>query len=383
MALRVEWISQLQQVSISRWNALCADDNPFLRHEFLESLESSGSLRADLGWKARHLLLWRDDRLIGASPCYQKMNSHGEFVFDFRWADAWERAGGRYYPKLLSAIPYSPVTGSRLLVAEHEDAVMVRAQLRDAMTQHCSDHEWSSAHINFLTAAEHAELRPDDEMWLARSDWQYHWRHQGYASFDEFLAALSAKKRKNIRQERARFTSDEWKIERLVGAAITPDVMADVYRFYSSTFQMKGNHPALTPEFFDRLLQLMPESVMIVLATWRGTRVAASWFMQGGGRLYGRYWGSSVAVSGLHFECCYYQGIEHCIAEGLQVFEPGAQGEHKIARGFLPTQTFSRHYIADAGFRIAIADYLRREAEHQQRYGEMLLTHSPYRDQGE
>ncbi len=377
---RIEWLNRIADVSAAQWNALLGDDHPFLRHEFLHALEASGSLRADLGWRTQHLLLWNGPQLVAAAPCYLKTNSHGEFVFDWSWADAWARAGRRYYPKLLCAVPYSPVTGPRLLMAADVDHVDLRSRLLNVMMQRCADEGWSGAHINFLPAGEDATADLDRLGWLARGDWQFHWHNAGYETFDDFLVALSAKKRKNIRQERRRFCDASWRIERLRGDAIDTTTLDDIYRFYSYTFQFKGNVPALTRGFFERLLQTMPQSVLAVVASYCGERIAAAFCLQSHDVLYGRYWGSSEEVPGLHFECCYYQGIEHCIELGLQRFEPGAQGEHKIARGFLPTRTYSRHYLVDPGFRAAIADYLQREAVHQQRYGEELMRHSPYRD---
>jgi predicted N-acyltransferase len=378
MREHIQWLGDIGGVSAAAWNALLDDDHPFVRHEFLHALEASGSLRPELGWHPQHLLLWHDGQLVAAAPCYVKTNSHGEFVFDWNWAEAWQRAGHDYYPKLLCAVPYSPVTGPRLL-AVGADAPTLRAKLLAAMQARCRDEGWSGAHINFLAGDEDAapSLQRD---WLARFDWQFHWQHRGYAGFDDFLGALSAKKRKNIRQERARFRAPAWKIERVGGDAIDAAMMDDIYRFYACTFQMKGNVPALTRAFFERLRATMPEALLAVVGYRDGERVGAAFCLQGAGSLYGRYWGCSEDVPGLHFECCYYQGIEHCIERGLSRFEPGAQGEHKIARGFLPVRTHSRHFLVDAGFRTAIADYLRREAVQQQRYGEMLTMHSPYRE---
>jgi uncharacterized protein len=377
---RIEWLKRIADVPAAQWNALLSVDHPFLRHEFLHALEASGSLRADLGWRAQHLLLWKGAQLVAAAPCYLKTNSHGEFVFDWSWAEAWERAGRRYYPKLLCAVPYSPVTGPRLLVANDDDGVELREGLLKALMQRCADEGWSGAHINFLPADEDGTKGLERLGWLARSDWQFHWRNTGYSGFDDFLVALSAKKRKNIRQERARFSDPSWRIQRLRGDAIDKETLDDIYRFYSYTFQCKGNVPALTRKFFELLLATMPRSVLAVVASRDGERIGAAFCLQSHDTLYGRYWGSSEEVPGLHFECCYYQGIEHCIELGLKRFEPGAQGEHKIARGFLPTRTYSRHYLVDPGFRAAIADYLEREAAHQQRYGEELMQHSPYRE---
>ena len=378
---RTQWLDSIDQVDAAQWNALLPDDHPFVRHEFLAALEQSGSLRAELGWRAHHLLLWDAGRLIGAAPCYRKANSHGEFVFDWNWAEAYESAGAHYYPKLLCAVPYSPVTGPRLLCSPDADAAHIRGQLIRAMRMHCDRNAWSSAHLNFADADAAGDAAFESEGWLRRFDWQYHWRNRGYRHFDEFLAALVSKKRKNIRQERARFSDAGWRIERLPGARIDAALLDELYGFYAGTFIAKGNVPALTRQFFQALIERLPQSVLAIVASRDGERIGAAFCLQSATTLYGRYWGCSEDVPGLHFECCYYQGIEHCIESGRQVFEPGAQGEHKIARGFLPTRMHSRHYLRDAGFRKAVARYLVEEAAHQERYCEQLLAHSPYRDQ--
>ncbi len=379
MLERIEWLDRIGSVSAADWNALVPDAHPFVQHEFLHAIEDSGSLRADLGWRAQHLLLWHEKSLVGAAPCYVKMNSHGEFVFDWNWAEAWQRAGGHYYPKLLCAVPYSPVTGPRLLAAAGDDRGAIQNRLIAVLTDRCQHERWSSAHINFMHADDANLVELDRSGWLPRSDWQYHWSNRGYADFDAFLAALTAKKRKNIRQERARVAGPQWRLERLRGDQIDPAVMDDIYRFYAYTFQFKGNVPALTREFFERLRTTMPQALLAVIASRDGERIGAAFCLQSHDTLYGRYWGCSEDVPGLHFECCYYQGIEHCIEQGLQRFEPGAQGEHKIARGFLPTRTLSRHYLRDPEFRSAVAKYLLHDAAQQQQYGAMLLEHSPYR----
>lgn len=379
MTHRIEWLDAIAQVSAERWNRLLPMANPFVRHEFLHALEHTGSLRRDLGWRAHHLLLWQGESLVGAAPCYLKANSHGEFVFDWNWAEAYERAGGRYYPKLLCAVPYSPVSGPRLLAGAGADRQQIQRELLDAMRLHCDAHSWSSAHVNFCLDDE-ADLASGLGVdWLSRFDWQYHWRNPGYADFDSFLAALSSKKRKNIRQERARFRGEGWQIERHTGSDIDAGLLDDIYRFYAATFVAKGNVPALTREFFSVLVARMPECVLAVVASHNDERIAAAFFLQGAQTLYGRYWGCSEEIPGLHFECCYYQGIEHCIEQRLQDFEPGAQGEHKIARGFLPVRVHSRHYVRDAGFRTALAEHLKIEARHQEHYRALLMQHSPFR----
>ena len=308
--------------------------------------------------------------LRGAAPCYLKGNSHGEFVFDQSWAAAYERHGLPYYPKLLCAVPYSPVTGPRLL--DGGDPA-IRQALLDALRLQTDALGLSSAHINF-------HRQPiDDPHWLPRFDWQFHWHNPGWQGFDDFLAALSSKKRKNIQQERRQVVRAGIRVERLTGSSLTSEACTAMFEFYLDTFQRKGNFPALTEAFFDLLRTTLGEQLMLALA-WHGDRcIAGALFLYDSDTLYGRYWGCHEEWPGLHFELCYYQGIEFCLERGIPHFEPGAQGEHKLARGFLPTRTHSSHYLRDARFREAVADALQREAHWLDQYRDELMTHSPYR----
>lgn len=371
MAIAVRWLDRIAAVPAAHWNALRDDDHPLVAHAFLDAIEQSGSLRRELGWRAEHLTLWRGEELVAAAPAYRKVNSHGEFVFDFAIADAYERSLGDYYPKRLVAVPYSPVTGPRLLARSADD----RRALVDALAADVRDRRWSSAHANFLPESECAAFADD---WLPRCDWQFHWHNRGYRDFADFLAALEAKKRKNIRQERARLVREGWRFERRQGHQIDPPLLDFLHRCYAGTFADKGNTAALTPAFFARICADLPRQTLAVIGYRRGEPLACAFLLQDSTTLYGRYWGCIEDAPGLHFETCYYQGIEHAIAQRLQRFEPGAGGEHKIARGFLPVRTHSRHYFAHPGFRAAIADYLRREAVQLERYREMVMKHSPY-----
>lgn len=371
MSVTVRWLDRIAAVPVADWDALHGGDHPFVAHAFLDALEQSGSLRRDLGWRAEHLTLWRDDRLVAAAPSYRKDNSHGEFVFDFAFADAYERSIGAYYPKRLVAVPYSPVPGPRLLACTVAD----RRALVDLLAADTRDRGWSSAHVNFLPETECAAF---DDDWLPRFDWQFHWHNRGYRDFEDFLDALTAKKRKNIRQERARLARNGWRFERRAGSDLCSHDIDFIHHCYIRTFADKGNTPALTRGFFERIVRDLPTRTLAVFASRGDEPLACAFLLQSDTTLYGRYWGCLEDAPGLHFETCYHQGIEHAIARGLQVFEPGAQGEHKIARGFLPVRTHSRHHFAHAGFRLAIADYLQREAQHLERYREAVLRHSPY-----
>jgi len=363
---------RLDEIPAAAWNALDGATHPFARHEFLSGLERHGCVREALGWSAHHVALWRGDELVAATPCYEKTNSHGEFVFDFAWAQAYERIGLDYYPKLLVAIPYSPITGPRFLGS-------ARTELARALVEIAKRHRSSSIHANFLREDDDAALAA--EGWLARGDFQFHWVNDGWRTFDEFLAALSGKRRKSIRQERAKIAREGYSVELRDGRTLTDDDLDFAYLCYARTFADKGNYPALTRAFFGHLARAMPEQLVIAFASREGERVAMALFLRGERTLYGRYWGATEYVPGLHFECCYYVGIEYCLANGIARFEPGAQGEHKLPRGFLPQRTHSRHWIADARMREAIARSLAGEARWLERHGALLAAHSPYRDE--
>lgn len=368
----VRWLDRIAAVPAADWDALHGGDHPFVAHAFLDALEQSGSVRADLGWRAEHLTLWRDGTLVAAAPAYRKANSHGEFVFDFAFADAYERSIGDYYPKRLVAAPYSPVPGPRLLAQTDAD----RRALVTTLADDTRARGWSSVHVNFLPEAECSAF---DDTWSPRFDWQFHWTNRGYRDFDDFLDALNAKKRKNMRQERARLARDGWRFERRAGHELRDGDIDFIHECYVRTFADKGNTPALTRDFFARICRDLPTKTLAVIASRDDEPLACAFLLTSSTTLYGRYWGCLEDAPGLHFETCYHQGIEHAITQGLQSFEPGAQGEHKIARGFLPVRTHSRHWFAHPGFRLAIADYLKRETQHLERYRDAVMRHSPYR----
>jgi predicted N-acyltransferase len=373
----IRFLDGLGGIAAPDWDALVPDGNPFVSHAFLSGMEAKGCLREDYGWRPYHLAIFDGGRLVAAAPTYLKGNSHGEFVFDFSWAAAWERAGGDYYPKLLVAAPYSPVPGPRLLVRDGLDAEIHRNRLTAALVDEADRLGLSSIHANFLAEA---DLPAFDDRWLARADYQFHWHNRGYTDFDDFLAALARKKRKNIRQERAHAAASGLTLEMRGGDTLSDAEWRQIHALYELTFDMKGNHAALTARFFQYLGQTMGARVQVALARDGTDIVAMALFLRSADALYGRYWGASVELSGLHFELCYYRGIEYAIREGIARFEPGAQGEHKLARGFLPTLTHSRHYIAHEGFRQAVAAALVQEATHRKAYKDELMAHSPYAD---
>ena len=371
----------LEEIRAAEWDRLHAGSNPFLAHAFLAGLEQTDCIDARAGWQAHHLGLYEGDALVAAAPLYLKGNSHGEFVFDWSWAGASARHGLDYYPKLLGAVPYSPVTGPRLLVGHNENARARRTQLVEAIVNEVDRLGLSSAHLNFVDDIDATRL--DDCGWLPRFDWQFHWHNRGWPDFEGFLGALTAKKRKNIRHERARVAHAGIACEIRHGDELDDADWRALHQLYLATFDAHGNHAALTSAFFRHLGQAMPRRVVAVLCRRGDVLVAMALCLRSDDTLYGRYWGCVENIAGLHFEACYYQGIDYCLRHGLARFEPGAQGEHKIARGFLPVRTRSFHWIVDPRFRAAIADALRREAIALDRYRDDLLAHSPYADRGD
>ena len=363
----------LAQVPADSWDALHDGRNPFVAHAFLSGLEQHGCLRAQWGWTPHHLTLWQGDELVAAAPAYLKQNSHGEFVFDHAWAHAYAQHGLEYFPKWLCAVPYSPVTGPRLLA---RDAAHRRALL-DAMAGVAGREGLSSAHVNFHAPDEDAVFGDD---WLDRLDVQYHWHNDaGWRTFDEFLAAFDHKHRKNIRQERARLARAGVDFRIVEGAHATATDLATMHGFYLQTFADYGNHPALTVEFVHHLATAVPQALVMFFARRDGRDIAGALCLRGGDTLYGRYWGASESHPGLHFETCYYQGIDYCLRHGLTRFEPGAQGEHKLTRGFMPVLVHSRHWIAHAGFRDALRDWCTQEQASVRRHIARLREHSPFK----
>ncbi|GAB3752568.1 GNAT family N-acetyltransferase [Lysobacter olei] len=379
----VRLLPRLADVPAAKWDALHDGRNPFVSHAFLAGLEQHGCIREDWGWIPRHLTLWDGESLVGAAPMYLKENSHGEFVFDHAWANAFARHGLDYFPKWLCAVPYSPVTGPRLLARDES----TRRLLVEAMVDGARTQGLSSAHVNFHTEVEAAAFDPlGDESyghgsdWLARIDVQYHWRNDaGWRTFDDFLSALDHKHRKNIRQERRKVMEAGVRFRVLDGHSASEADRAAMYGFYRRTFAEYGNHPALTLAFLDHLASELPQALVIFLAEFQGEPVAGALCLRGGDTLYGRYWGSEATLPGLHFETCYYQGIEYCLHHGLTHFEPGAQGEHKLARGFLPEWVHSRHWIADDRFRDALQDWCRQESAAVSQYARRLASCSPFK----
>jgi predicted N-acyltransferase len=350
-------VGSVGELPSAEWNALAGPGNPLMSHAFLTALEDSGSVGPGTGWTPAPLVI-EDSRggLLAALPAYAKTHSQGEYVFDHAWADAWHRAGGDYYPKLQIAAPFTPATGPRLLLANEAYAT----PLLRAAENLCRRHGWSSAHATFVEPAQVPLFEAAG--WLARSDIQFHWLNRGYASFDDFLGALSSRKRKAIRKERAA-AQQGIEIRALSGADIRPEHWDAFWRFYQDTGSRKWGQPYLTRKAFDLLGDRMGERILLLLAFEDGRPIAGALNFIGSETLYGRYWGCLADKPFLHFELCYYQAIEAAIARGLKRVEAGAQGGHKLARGYEPVRTWSMHWIADPGFRAAVADFLERERE--------------------
>jgi uncharacterized protein len=384
-SLRIRIAQSLAEIPATAWDACAAGedaskkpDNPFVSHAFLLSLEQSHSVGGRTGWQSQHLLLETSEgELVGAAPCYLKSHSKGEYVFDQGWADAFERAGGDYYPKLQVAVPFTPVTGPRLLARPGPLAADVRGALANALAEITQSNELSSAHVTFLTREEWEAL--GQRGYLLRTDQQFHWENGGYGSFEDFLAALNARKRKTIRRERKEALAPGIEIERLTGSDLTESAWDAFFAFYMDTGSRKWGRPYLTREFFSRVAESMADRILLVMAKRRGRYIAGAINFIGADTLYGRNWGAVEHHPFLHFEVCYYQAIEYAIAHKLKRVEAGAQGEHKLARGYLPVTTYSAHYIAHAGLRRAIDEYLRRERAYVEAAGAELAAAAPFR----
>jgi predicted N-acyltransferase len=374
-------IQQIKDIPAGDWNRVAGTGNPFLRFEFLAALEQQQCVGVHYGWLPRHIAAYDEDgSLAGLLPLYLKDNSYGEFVFDWAWADAWQRAGKPYYPKLVAAIPYTPATGPRLLVHPLADRARVVGALVEAALSLTEDTGASSLHCLFTdtrdteTLVEHGFMR--------RTGCHFHWANRGYRSFDDFLTELTSRKRKKIRRERRHVEEAGIHMEILHGSEATEEQWNIMHYFYRTTFEKKSGIPTLSAGFFHEISRTMGDQVVLVFAKLGDKAVAGAIMLRGDNALYGRHWGCLQEFHSLHFETCYYQGIEYCIKHGLDLFEPGAQGEHKISRGFLPTLTWSTHWIRDDGFRPVIDRYLIQEHELVVDYHNELLASSPFRKDG-
>ena len=394
--LRIRTVASMAEIAATGWDA-CANPasgegldaptassapedarHPLISHAFLHALETSGSATTRAGWRPQHLVAETNSgTMLGAVPCYLKSHSRGEYVFDQGWADAYERVGGRYYPKLQVAIPFAPVTGRRLLVRPGPAAGQIRRALASALIELCGLLEASSAHVTFATETECRLL--GEQGFLQRTDQQFHWQNAGYGCFDDFLSALAARKRKAIRRERRDALAAGIEVQWLTGADLTEAVWDTFFAFYMETGSRKWGRPYLTRKFYSLIGSAMADRTLLIMAKRAGRFIAGAINFIGADTLYGRHWGAIEHHPFLHFELCYYQAIEFAIVRRLRRVEAGAQGEHKLARGYLPATTHSAHYIADKGLRRAIAEYLRRERDYVAAAGRELTEAGPFR----
>ena len=386
--IEVTIIGSINDVNPSDWDACACPEagdgrplDPFTTHRFLLALEESGSVGSGTGWEPRHILARQNGVLIGVMPCYAKGHSQGEYIFDFNWAHAYEQAGGRYYPKLQAAVPFTPATGRRFLTRPGQEVLAISALVQGAV-QLAAQNQLSSLHVTFCTEDE--ALIGQEIGLLHRTGQQFHWLNRNYADFDGFLADLSSRKRKNIRKERRTAQAFGGSIHALTGADIQPEHWDAFWLFYQDTGMRKWGSPYLTREFFDCAQESLRDDILLLMCERDGEWVAGALNMIGRETLFGRYWGCVEDHACLHFETCYYQAIDFAIAHGLHRVEAGAQGEHKLARGYLPTQVHSLHWIADQGFRDAIANYLTAERDAVDDDIEVMTQFGPFRkDTGE
>jgi len=376
--MELKILTSIAEVDAGQWNRVAGTANPFLRYEFLSALESNACVGERHGWLPRHLLAFDGSgRLTGAVPMYLKDNSYGEFVFDWSWADAYQRTGLPYYPKSVVAVPYTPASGPRILTAGSDKADDVAEQLIKLTREWSNSEQLSSLHYLFTDKTDTRRLK--EQGFLLRLGCQFHWQNQGYRDFDDYLSCFNSRKRKKVRRERRHVEQAGIEI-RAVHARQASDLEIGVmHDFYRSTFEKKWGYPSLTLEFFRDIAATMGEQLLFFIASKQQRIVAGAICFRSDTTLYGRHWGCNDNYHSLHFEACYYQGIDYCIRHGLKVFEPGAQGEHKISRGFLPTPTWSAHWIRQREFRDVIARHLAQETAAMRDYMDELSAHSPFK----
>ena len=374
--IEVRLVQGIDEIDAADWDACAGADQPFLSHAFLSALETSGSASAETGWLPLHLAAEQDGRLIACAPMYLKSHSYGEYVFDWGWADAYERAGGAYYPKLQVAVPFTPVPGPRLLA--RPDVNVAKPALIQGLLQAAAQIDCSSLHITFCEDEEWREL--GEAGMMQRTGVQYHWHNRGYASFDDFLGGLKSSKRKMIRKERAKVKAQGLELETLTGDALTPDIWDHFYPFYRSTVDKRWGGAYLKKRFFKEIGALIPECIVLVMARHEGRYVAGALNLLGSDTLFGRNWGCAADFEFLHFEACYYAAIDFAIERGLSRVEAGAQGQHKLQRGYEPVPTYSAHWIRDPNFRNAVKRFLEAERADMAMEREHLKTLLPFRE---
>lgn len=377
----IRFVDSIAAIGAEHWNRIVGSQNPFTRYEFLWALEKTGCTNTASGWSPQHIAVYVEkqgaDELVAVMPLYQKTNSYGEYVFDWSWASAYQNYGLNYYPKFVTAIPFTPSHGSRLFVADRANRDEIAKQIFVSLKSKAESIQASSWHILFPTEEEH-ELFESIGV-SARTACQFHWFNRDYPSYDAFLATLNSRKRKNIRRERKKVAEQGIVFDTIDGGDISKQQWDIFYQYYQSTYMMRGMQGYLSPEFFLEISQLMPEQLFMIVAKDDDEMIAAALFFRSNEKLFGRYWGSAKDYQFLHFETCYYQGQEYCIEHKLKSFDSGAQGEHKIQRGFEPITTYSNHWIADERFAQAINNFLDEEREHTDRYREQAATLLPFK----
>jgi len=374
--MQIEILHSIFELEKTDRDQFTCSDNPFTRVSFLESLEQTKCCSINTGWKPFHIL-FKDDhqQAIGLMPCYIKQHSWGEFVFDWAWAQAYKEHGLDYYPKLLTAIPFTPVPGPRIITRPGYDSEAMLSFWLSQLPTYADRFNFSSWHLLFPEN----QLKITSSDLLARIDCQYHWFNHDYQSFDDILSHFASRKRKNIKKERASLIHKNIRVIRHTASQITPPMLEAFFRFYCNTYLIRGHQPHLNLAFFKSILCSMPDNIMLALAYQDEEIIAGSWFFFDTQTLYGRYWGCEQDVPGLHFECCYYQGMEFCVEKNLKIFNPGTQGEHKISRGFEPVSTQSFHWIKHQGFKQAIANYLNHERPEIQHYMTQVTSKLPFK----
>ena len=378
--MQMKIVDDINALDATQWNRLAGGSNPFLRYEFLSALERHGCVGQRHGWLPRHLVAFDESgALVGAVPLYLKDNSYGEFVFDWAWADAYQRAGLQYYPKAVAAIPYTPATGPRILTAGQPDSADIAGRLMMLAREWAQSEDLSSLHWLFTDARDTERLK--DQGYLLRLGCQFHWQNRGYRDFEDYLSCFNARKRKKVRRERRYVQEQGIDIRTVHGNEASEREVRVMFDFYRTTFEKKWGYPTLTLDFFRDICVSMGSQLVFFIARKGTETVAGAICLRSDDTLYGRHWGCYADYHSLHFEACYYQGIDYCISQGLKMFEPGAQGEHKVSRGFLPTATWSAHWIAHRGFRDVIARHLAQETAAIHDYMRELAEHSPFREE--
>ena len=376
--MKIEFLDTIERIDKNDWNKLVRKKYPFLNYEFLKALEITKCVSPEEGWTPLHIVVSEKDIVLAIMPLYVKTDSQGEFIFDWSWADAYYRNGLEYYPKLVSSIPFTPASGPRLVIADERRSEEIIKAVSSALKKISEDNNFSSVHI-LLAEKKEIDLYSNEDFSL-RTSYSFHWFNKEYKNFDNFLEDMTSRQRKNIKKERTKISQQGIKMKKISGHEITEDMLEIFYKFYQVTYLKRGMRGYLNLEFFKKIVNKMPESILMVLAqNSSGEYVAGALNFYDEEKLYGRYWGCLEEYDSLHFETCYYQGIEFCIKEKLKSFDPGVQGEHKIKRGFCPIETFSAHWIKDVRFKEAIDDFLSRERVHILEYNQDRKSRLPFK----